>query len=464
MSLMSHQLPVASAARIRELDVLRGVALFGILLANVRQMFLPWEVADRPVAIGVSVWLAWIDWGLFHALIDLKFLTLFSVMFGIGFALQSERLSLRGEGFTRVYLRRVLILAAFGVAHGLLLYSAEVLLCYALAGLVLLAVRRLSTGALLRVGIVLLGTVLLWGFQIDALGKVYPLLTLVTFAGLVFVMTVLWRAGWAVALTLSVVLITAAATMMTIRYSAGGGTSHAAAQYAEVQRIVAAMSSSDPTRWPAELLVRRQGDLGALLWHHVTQYRNLLAYLLVFLFWRTLGLFMIGAAIYRSGLLARLLPSDWKRVAWYGWGFGLPLSVLATLLQGGAMTGFVEFRLSSLLHTLSALPMAAGILGLVFALTRSQIASRPVALLESTGRMALSNYIGQSVVMATLAESWGVGLYARLGGPPLTLLAVGAFFALALLSHLWLSRFRLGPLEWIWRCGTYWQWLPNRRQ
>ncbi len=122
--------PVDSGSRIRGLDALRGVALLGILPANVRQMFLPWELSDFPLSISDKDTLAWFDWHLFHALIDLKFLTLFSLLFGAGFALQGQRLLSRGTGFASVYLRRVLILGLFGMAHAALLYPAEVLLPY----------------------------------------------------------------------------------------------------------------------------------------------------------------------------------------------------------------------------------------------------------------------------------------------------------------------------------------------
>jgi uncharacterized protein len=65
--------------------------------------------------------------------------------------------------------------------------------------------------------------------------------------------------------------------------------------------------------------------------------------------------------------------------------------------------------------------------------------------------------------MASLAEPWGLALYGRLSGPELSALACVVFVVLASLSHVWLTRFRMGPLEWLWRCGTYWNWLPNRR-
>src|SRR5688572_12224227 len=77
--------PVDATARVRGLDALRGVALLGILVANVRQMFLPWAPAEFPVSLSGNERVAWIDWQVFHSLVDLKFLTLFSLLFGVGF-------------------------------------------------------------------------------------------------------------------------------------------------------------------------------------------------------------------------------------------------------------------------------------------------------------------------------------------------------------------------------------------
>jgi uncharacterized protein len=171
---------------------------------------------------------------------------------------------------------------------------------------------------------------------------------------------------------------------------------------------------------------------------------------------------MIGAALFRSGVLARATPQTWRRVAIVGLSIGLPLSVLATALQTGEILGRFDLRWPEFLHALSALPLAAGIAGVVFALHGSGALRWVWARLEAAGRMALTNYVGQSLVMSAVAERWGLHLYGRLDGPQLTALAIAVFATLAILSHLWLRRYRMGPLEWLWRCGTYGTWLPNR--
>lgn len=165
----------------------------------------------------------------------------------------------------------------------------------------------------------------------------------------------------------------------------------------------------------------------------------------------------------RSDLLARLDGADWRRIGGIGLALGLPLSVLATALLELEMHGAADWRWPYLLHQFAALPLVAGIAGLVLGFHRNRRLARLWQPIEAAGRMALSNYIGQSLAMATLAEPWGLGLYARLDAPTLSVLAMLVYAALALASHRWLRSFRMGPLEWLWRCGTYGQWLTNRR-
>jgi len=454
--------PVESGARIVWLDALRGFALLGILWANVRQMFLPFDAGGFAVALGGSERLAWLDWQLFHALIDLKFLTLFSVLFGIGFALQSERLTLSGRGFAGIYLRRVLILALFGIAHGLLLYSAEVLLPYAIAGLLLLTMRRVSADSLLQAGLVLLGVTIIWSYQIGGIGSVSVMITVASAALLAIATFALWRRSWRLALGAWVAILIATACLLTVRFEGTTPEDAIANEYREAQQQLAAISGQSTAAAPKEWQVRQSGDFAALTRLHVEQYTQLLFYLAIMLLWRTLALFMIGAGLFRSGMITAQLPAVGSRVARVGLGIGLPLTLLATWLQGRELQGLVDWRWPEFLHALSALPVACGIAGMVFVMSQRPAERRLWSRIEAAGRMALTNYIGQSFTIAALAEPWGFGLYGHLNGVQMTAVAIIVYALLAEASHGWLNRFRMGPLEWLWRCGTYWRWLPNR--
>jgi uncharacterized protein len=454
--------PVASGARIAWLDAVRGFALLGILWANVRQMFLPFDAGEFAVALGGNERLAWLDWQAFHALIDLKFLTLFSLLFGVSFALQCERLEARQQGFARVYLRRVLILALFGVAHGVLLYSAEVLFAYAVAGLLLLTMRHWPPDRLLRGGVALLGVTLVWGYQIGSLGSVSLITTALAAAVLVTLTLVLWKRNRMFAIAAWVAVLVIAVSVLTVRFAGRNPDDSLASEYAQAQLQLAAVAGEPVASVPEELQVRQADDFAALVGLHVEQYAQLLFYLAIFLLWRTLALFMIGAGLYRSGLITRSSSAEWSRVARIALGIGLPLTAIATWLESRELQGLIDWRWPQFLHSLSALPMAAGLAGVVFVLRERADQRWLWARVEAAGRTALTNYIGQSLVIAALAEPWGFGLFGHLNGVQMTAVAMLVYVLLAEASYRWLKRFRLGPLEWLWRCGTYWQWLPNR--
>ena len=454
--------PVESGARIRGLDALRGFALLGILVANARQMFLPWDLAGFAVHSGSSGWLARLDWGFFDAIVDLKFITLFSLLFGIGFAIQSERLGPAGAERAAIQLRRLAILAAFGLLHGLLFYPADVLLPYAIGGLVLYGLRGLSTDDLYKTGFVLVASTIVWGFQVGSIGRVSPTITVLAIVALALCARWLWPRGWKLTLLAMSAVVVVAMILLLIRWDPSTWGESVASEHARARAVHAATQSSDPSGWPPEYKVRQQDDFRALLDLHSGQYGAILAYFGVVLIWRTLGLFMIGAALFRSGVITGTSVATWRRVAAIGLGIGLPASLVATLLQYREILGLSDWRWPEWLHVFSSFPLAIGLAARV--MISEQLGRRRAyyAVVESAGRMPLTNYIGQSIVMSSLAEPWGLGLFGQLGGPAITALAFVVYFTLALASHVWLKRFRMGPLEWLWRCGTYGRRLPIR--
>jgi uncharacterized protein len=322
----------------------------------------------------------------------------------------------------------------------------------------LLAARGLAADTLLRVGLILLGGATVWSYQLGCLGRISLATTGLSVAALAACVVVLSRRSWPLALGAWALVLLAAGGALTLRSDLAPGV---ADDFHKAEQYLLAMASGHAAGWPGEFEARQRG-FQALLASNARQYAQVLLYFAILLLWRTLGLFMIGAALFRRGAVTRVAPQSWRRVAGFGLALGLPLSLLATWQHAREIQGSIDWRFPEFLHEWSALPLAAGIAGGVFVLHRQAALQGLWSILEAAGRMALSNYIGQSLVMAALAEPWGLGLYGRLGGPRLTGLALAVFAVLALLSRAWLSRFRMGPLEWLWRCGTYWRWLPNR--
>jgi len=309
---------------------------------------------------------------------------------------------------------------------------------------------------------VLVATTVVWGFQIGSLGRVSPVITAASAAGFSLAMVLLWDRSWRLALSAVAAIMLTAVAALVLRWDPHSWGASIASEYADAMRGLAAMRIGDPRSWPEEFSTRQSGGFQQLLGLHAQQYSLLLLSFGIALLWRTLGLFMIGAALFRSGVLTGSSPATWKRVSLVGLGIGLPLSVLATVLQSREIHGLSDWRWPEWLHVASAFPLAIGFGARV--MLNEHIGRRHwwYSRMESAGRMALTNYVAQSLLIASLAEPWGFGLYGRLSGPQLTALATVVFVLLASLSDAWLRHYRMGPLEWLWRCGTYWRWLPNR--
>ncbi|MFP4277578.1 MAG: DUF418 domain-containing protein [Wenzhouxiangella sp.] len=147
---MTELAPTSSAERHEVLDALRGFALFGILLANI-QFFSGWAFIGPATRVELSG-SSYVIWDFFHlAVIDGKFYTLFAFLFGLGFALQLERLDARGAAAASIFRRRTAILLGFGLIHLFVFWVGDILTPYALLGFVLLAVRRWQDRTLLWV-------------------------------------------------------------------------------------------------------------------------------------------------------------------------------------------------------------------------------------------------------------------------------------------------------------------------
>ncbi len=391
--------PIAVAERISGLDGLRGFALLGILLANIHY-FSGWTFLDpeaRAASAGAAV--TWAENFLFLLLIDGKFYTVFSFLFGIGFALQLQRLQRRGANAGAVYLRRLFALLLIGLIHLCLIWDGDILALYALIGMVLLLLRNCSDRALLG-GATLLILLPILGWPLVRLAGLHPILGLETYA----------EAQWA---------------------SLTDG------------------SELSPVDWLA------QPDWGALwIWLQSGPiYR--IAYLLDS--WRlpkVLGVMMIGLWAGRrlaGGLLddVRLL----RRVATVGLALGLPANAIYAALGGLQQDAMLPGIAAQAAYALGVVP-----LGLAYAALFALIWHRKpgsLRLLAAPGRMALTNYLGQSAICIALFYGVGLGLIGRLQPAGFYALAIAIFALQVLLSTQWLQRFAQGPIEALWRWLTY---------
>jgi len=389
--------------RIPALDVLRGVAVAGILFANVLVFFglfvmPPDRAAALPTASPDAIALF-----LHKVLIDGKFYSVFSLLFGIGFGLQLARGS---DAAVPRFKRRLRILLAIGAVHALLIWAGDILMLYALLGFTLPWFARKSDRELLRWTVILL----------------------------------------AVPTALYVVALAA----WTFVGSVATPTQPDAGVPAGILGFFEAMGRGgvkDAFIGNLVFLAARWGDLFATM-----------------RFPKVLGMFVLGLWAVRTGLAQS--PSGHRAVLvrWslLGWGVGLPTNVIAALAlhrwpylppSAGSLLGVV---MQAVGVPMLALGYAATVGLLVVG------ARRWVTVFAPVGRMALTNYLMHSIIGVVLSYGFGLALWWRIGAANAMAIAAAIIVLQIPLSAWWLSRYRFGPVEWIWRRLTYGQPLALR--
>lgn len=400
--------PVAPSGRIVEIDALRGFAILGILLVNAVLFFQPvqGEALGRAWAHPLD---AWVSTGIAF-LAEGKFFTLFSLLFGLGLAMQARRAEARGTAFRPLAARRLLVLLAIGLAHAFLFWWGDILVYYALLGFVLLfAFLRAPPKRLLRAAGVF---------------ALVPILLNALFTGFVELGRASEEGRRAVAASLE---------------------QSRTAYEAAAQEALQVYSSSDFVA----MIPQRIAD-----WTFAT-----IGVLLGGMLFLVLAMFLVGAYVARRRILEEPAAHRplLRQVLLIGGAVGLlgNLAHVAPIGSGDMLTQRPGDLLSQVGYLIGA-PALSLAYAAAWVLTLSSGRLRGVGRgLAAVGRTALSNYLLQTLVMTTLAYGYGFGLYGSVG-PAAGLGITLALFALQVaLSLWWTARFRFGPAEWVWRALTY---------
>ncbi len=373
---------VSPSSRIDALDAARGVALFGVLAVNVVtafrisifQQFLPSQFSDAGTLDRFVERFV-------HFALDMKSFSLFSILFGLGLAMQFERFSRSGRPFYFLT-RRLIALLFFGAIHLLLIWNGDILTEYALAGLIVLPLLRLSRSSLAAVAV---GVLSLYGIL-----AVFPM------------------------------LVPLPGPEALAEHVAYANAAYAHGSFADVLRF---------SIREIELIVPL----------HVS------------VFLRTVGLFVFGAWIWRSGVFRE--PRDNAGV------FGAVAAI--GILAGVTLTPRTD---DPFLYSLAPVVFAIGYGSLVVWIAQIEGTRRVLTPFAAVGRMAFTNYILHSLIFGFIFFGYGFGLFGQMGAALALLLVAVVYFFQALFSTFWLSQFRFGPLEWLWRSITYDRVQPMRIQ
>ena len=400
-ALLAKLAPVATSDRLFSLDMVRGLAVLGILAVNAMTFAWPWSVSSNPgIQPGFDAEAAQ-AWQFMHVFFQDKMRTLFSMLFGASIFLIGGERADKARG--KLLRSRLFWLAIFGAIHGLAFWFGDILLLYAWTGLFVMLVRSWSARTLLITGVIL---------------------NLICSALYVGMMSML--------------------------------------AFAPPEAMASAMEAAAWTNDPAKLAESIRpflGDAVSVTLHVMSMWPTVVPMMLIFMLPATIGLMLIGMGLYKSGFLAGRSPvwvyglfiAAGAGSLWLVWqetsafvAAGFPFVETMTKPYNSFLAPFISLGYASLLILLARF-------GLKLILT-------PLAC---AGRMAFTNYLSQTLIMTTIFYGGrGLGWYGQIGWPEMWMVIGGVWAAQLIWSPLWLSVFQLGPLEWAWRCLTYKRMVP----
>jgi uncharacterized protein len=396
----SERSPTAPSDRVVGLDALRGFALLGILVINIRVFSMPEIVLFNPTAYGDFTGANYWAWLAGHVLVKQKFITLFTLLFGAGVALFVRNRERDDDPAVRLHLRRSLWLVAFGLAHAYLLWYGDILVAYGVTALFVVAARDWDARKLAVVGTALL----------------------------------------------------AIPSVLEVLSALAASPEQLAASWQPAESAIQSEVETYRSGWLAQMDHRVSSSV----------YRQTAGYL-ASTGWRTAGLMLYGMALFRTGVMTNERSAGfYRRLVAVGGTVGLA-TILAGVwfIEANDWAASVALYWTQFNYW-GSIPLAGAYLGLVMLYAKWRPAGVVTRWLAAVGRTAFSNYIFQTVVATSIFYGHGLGLFGRVSRVEALGFVVAIWAVQVPLSVLWLRYFRYGPLEWLWRALTY-RTLPTMR-
>lgn len=394
--------PVAEAERIVALDVLRGVAVLGILLTNIQHFAMYAGTTRDPTLYGDLQGANLAVYALTFNLAYQKFLPIFSMLFGAGIVLAADRREAAGLGAAGQHYRRMTVLMAIGLVHAYLIWYGDILFAYAVCGSVVFLLRRRSPQFLIGLGIGILA--------------VSPLIRIVFF-------------------------------IIPSMLGAGG-----AGAETTVEQAIAADLAAFRGAWLEQLRMRASYSFEVQTLGLVVVY-----------FWRASGLMWIGMGLYKLGVLTGARSRGlYLTLMLIAFALALPVTAIGFLLC--LVTRWQNFPIRFLADNVViyfvGIAISLGYVAIVMLACRGGCRAWPGRALAAVGRMALTNYLMHSIVCTFIFYGHGLGLYGFVERTGQLGIVAGVWAVQLIVSPLWLRFFRFGPAEWLWRTLAYGRLQP----
>jgi len=401
---------MTGSGRVVTLDLLRGVAVMGILAINIVAFALPLDAYLNPRAFGLESDADLLSWAASFVLIEGKMRGLFSLLFGASMLLVIERAEEAGEPSARVHFRRMGWLLLFGLVHYYFIWHGDILSLYAAIGLVAWFLHGSAPRALVRLAT-----------------------ALIVLQFLLFAMLALPGTG----------------------LLAGPQAATASGQPSAGPAIAARA---------AEALALYRGSYGGIVHHQFTDGLDGPLVAILMNGAETLGYMLLGMAALKSGFITGSWSvRRYRQIAAGGFAFGIPLGLLLALgliHEQFSNPAIISLNLAAT-TLLRPIMIFATIAVIILATRRSGALTDRIA---ATGRAAFSNYLGTSILMTGLFYGHGLGLFGKLTRAELWLVVLPTCMLMLLWSKPWLERYRYGPFEWLWRSLARGQPQPMRKR
>jgi uncharacterized protein len=400
--------PVGRSERIVSIDVLRGFAVLGILVMNIQSFSMIGAAYNNPHAFGNLAGPNYTVWLLSHLLADRKFMTIFSMLFGVGIVLMSNRAEASGRPLAGIHYRRMLWLIVIGFLHARLLWYGDILFAYGVCGLLVFLCRRMAPRRLIIIGLLAAAVPSLLTFFWQATMPYWPPEAIEG----------LEREWW-----------------VPDRETVG----------AEVAAYRGEWSEQQPFRSASADFMQTQ-------------------FMIMEELWRAGGLMLVGIALFKLGVFsAQRSKAFYIRLLSLGFGLGLPIVFFGVLYRNDSGWDVrTAFFGGGQFNYWASLLVAMGYVGTVMLYCLQPGRERLTRSLAAVGRMALSCYLGQTIICTTIFYGHGLGLYGSVERWGQALIVLGVWVLMLVVCPIWLRHFRFGPFEWLWRSLTYMKLQPMR--
>lgn len=399
--------PTSQPERFSSIDTLRGVALLGIFVMNIPTFAFTGAAFFNPPIAGGFDGVDYATWLVSHLFFDMKMMAIFSMLFGAGIALMAERLAETGRPAAGVHYRRMGWLLVIGMFHAYLIWFGDILVPYAIIGMLVYPLRRLPAKWLVAIACALMPVAMV-------------------ISGLHQAMFEMMRSS--------------NDPKMVETWLDVGNMFYPSEAYLEEERA----------KTLGGFFERAKGFAGDVVFMQVYVFGT-------FFLWRVAGLMLLGMALHKWGVFKAQRSTRFYAMMLLIGGVG-GLGLVATGVVVHHRTGLdplAYFGVIGWFNYVGSIGVALAWVALVMLLCKAGALGLLRRALAAVGQMALTNYLMQSVIGAFIFYGWGLGYNGQLSRSELVPIVLGVWAFQLVASTLWLSHFRFGPMEWSWRTLTY---------